>query len=215
MRRIFLLLLLVSAACNAVSAPSPTATLAPTDTPTMTLTASNTPTASPIPPTNTPSLTPTITLTPTETATFTPVPTATNAPEQTTGFVSDQWHNLSLPNDIVSRLQSPMIAFINTNNRTGASQATPQPGNDIETLYYVSPTNSASRIPVMEFDSSTAQQIFIAPSGNIFAYLNQRCQQHGWFIHCRSDCVAWVCIAYPAHSFPDAARHLQRSGLVA
>ena len=86
------------------------------------------------------------------------------------GFISDQWQSLSLPSDITARLQSPMIAFINTNNRTG-SNATPQPGNDIETLYYVSPTNSASRIPVMQLDSSTGQQIFIAPTGNIFAYL--------------------------------------------
>ena len=63
-----------------------------------------------------------------------------------------------------------MIAFINTNNRTG-SAATPRPGNDIETLYYVPPTNSAGRIEVLQLDSSTGNQIFIAPTGNAIAYL--------------------------------------------
>jgi len=64
-----------------------------------------------------------------------------------------------------------MIAFINTNNKTGASNATPQPGNDIETLYYVPPTNSASRIPILQLDDTTGQQIFIAPTGDAVAYL--------------------------------------------
>ena len=45
-----------------------------------------------------------------------------------------------------------MLAFINTNNRTGAANATPQPGNNIETLYYVPPTNSAGRIPILQLD---------------------------------------------------------------
>ena len=175
MRRIFLLLLLLSAACNALNSPPPTSTTTPTDTPTImpsiTPTASNTPTASPIPATETPTLIPSPTLTPTDTATFTPIPTASNTPGPTTGFTSDKWQTLNLPSDIAARLQSSMIAFINSNNRTGASNATPQPGNDIETLYYVSPTNSASRIPIMQLDSSTGQQIFIAPTGNVIAYL--------------------------------------------
>ena len=64
-----------------------------------------------------------------------------------------------------------MIAFININNKTGASNATPQPGNNIETLYYVPPSNSAARVPILQLDDTTGQQIFIAPTGDAVAYL--------------------------------------------
>lgn len=63
-----------------------------------------------------------------------------------------------------------MIAFLNTNNRTG-SGATPHPGNDIETLYYVPPTNSSARVEIKQFAASTGEEIFIAPSGDAFAYM--------------------------------------------
>ncbi len=170
MRRFFVLLLLVSSACSALNPPTPTPTPTATDTPTVTLTPSNTPTATPIPPTDTPTLTPSLTLTPSETPTLAPSPTASNTPGPTISFTYENWESLDVPSDISARLASPMIAFINTNNRTGAD-ATPQPGNNIETLYYVSPTNSASRIPIIELDTSTGGEIFIAPTGDAFAYL--------------------------------------------
>ncbi len=168
MRRIFLaLLLLLSAACNALSAPTPTP--APTDTP---IPATDTPTftPSPIPATDMPTFTPSPTLTPTVTDTPTPIPTPTNTPGPTTDFAYENWQTLDLPADISTRLQSSMLAFINTNNRTG-SNATPQPGNNIETLYYVPPTNSALRVEILQLDASTGDQIFIAPTGDAVAYL--------------------------------------------
>ncbi|HVU13882.1 MAG TPA: hypothetical protein VHD90_21540 [Phototrophicaceae bacterium] len=152
-----------------LSAP-PTATPTPSDTPTATLTPSDTPTPTAIPPTDTPTLTPTVTLTPTNTATFTPSPTATNTPGPTTAFAYDNWHSLDLPSDMIARLQSPMIAFINSNNRIGSS-ATQQPGNTIEDLYYVPPTNSAARVKIIQVDTSTGSQIYLSPTGDAFAYL--------------------------------------------
>ncbi|MEP7291533.1 MAG: hypothetical protein ABI835_07100 [Chloroflexota bacterium] len=172
MRRYFLsLLLMLSTGCSALNPPPPTFTPLPTETPTLTLTPSDTPTITPIPPTLTPSMTPSPTLTPTETATSTPVPTPINTPGATFGFAIENSSSLNLPGDFLARLSSPMIAFINTNNRTGVSNATPQPGNEIETLYFAPPTNSAGRIEIIQLDASTGDQIFLAPLGNAIAYL--------------------------------------------
>jgi Tol biopolymer transport system component len=127
----------------------------------------------PVPPTETPSLIPSPTVSPTATLippTETPLPTPSNTPGVTMGFAIENSSSLNLPSGFLSQLDSPMIAFINTNNRTG-SNATPQPGNDIETLYFVPPTNSAGRVGILELDSSTGDQIFIAPSGNAVAYV--------------------------------------------
>lgn len=170
MRRILLLvlLLLLGTACSALNPPTPTPT--PTDTPTATLTPSATPTDTPIPPTNTPTETPTLTLTPSETPTLAPTPTPSSTPGQTVSFTYENWESLNIPSDISARLTSPMIAFINTNNRTSVN-ATPQPGNNIETLYYVSPTNSSNRVAILELDTSTGSEIFIAPTGDAFAYM--------------------------------------------
>ena len=172
MRRLFLCVLILSVtACSALNPPTPTFTpLPPTETPTVTLTPSNTPTETPIPPTETPTLTPSPTLTPTETLPPTLPPTPVNTPGATFGFAIENSSSLNLPNDFTARIASPMIAFINTNNRTGTN-ATPQPGNNIETLYFVPPTNSAGRIEIIQLDNTTGDEIFIAPSGNAFAYL--------------------------------------------
>lgn len=170
MRRIFILLAVFSAACNVLTAPTPTPTLAPTDTPTITPFPSDTPTITPILPTATPTLTPSQTLTPTDIPSPTPSPIPSSTPGATFGFAIENSESLNLPSDILARLNSPMIAFINTNNRT-AVNTTPQPGNDIETLYFVPPTNSAARVEIIQLDASTGDQIFIAPRGNAFAYL--------------------------------------------
>lgn len=170
MRRLFALLLLFSAACNVLAAPTPTPTSTPTETPTITPLPSDTPTITPIPATETPTLTPSPTLTPTETLTPSPSPIPSSTPGATFGFAIENSSSLNLPSDIQARLASPMIAFINTNNRT-VRNATPQPGNDIETLYYVPPTSSAARVEIIQLDSSTGNQIFIAPTGNAFAYI--------------------------------------------
>lgn len=167
---LLLLFLLVGSGCNVLAAPTLTPTSTPTAIPTETLAPTQTPTSTLIPPTRTPSETPQPTLTPSLSPTSEPTPTASNTPEPTVFFTYDNWEFLDLPSDMGSRLNSPMIAFLNTNNRTG-SAATPQPGNNIQTLYYVFPTNSAGRVAIKEFDTSTEDQIFIAPSGDAFAYL--------------------------------------------
>lgn len=164
------LVALMAASCSILAQPTPTLTPTPTETPTITPSPSDTPTITPIPATDTPTLTPEPTLTPSPIPTETAIPTSTRAPDETVFFTYDQWESLDLPSDINNRLNNPMIAFLNTNNRTG-SAATPRPGNNVETLYYVSPTNSAGRVAIKEFDASTAGQIYIAPGGDAFAYM--------------------------------------------
>lgn len=172
-RRILFLLVLLSASCQALSAPTPT----PTDTATATPTASATPTAthtlSPtdLPPSATPTDTPTITYTPSITPSPTTAPTATITPQPSVGFVFDNWKMADLPADIESRLSSPYIAFINQNDRDGIGDArTPQPATNVETLYYVPPTSAAGRFPILQLPASTENQVFISQNGQSIAY---------------------------------------------
>ncbi len=169
-RRILLVVAMLVSSCSALSPATPQPTATATLPPSPTLTPSATSTFTPIPPTETATLTPsaTFTLSPTETATA--VPTAIHTPQASVLFTYDNWEFLELPSNIIARLDTPLIAFLNTNNRTG-SAATPLPGNNIQTLYYVSPTNSAARITIKQFDSSTGDEIYIAPSGDAFAYM--------------------------------------------
>ncbi|MBK8021373.1 MAG: PD40 domain-containing protein [Chloroflexi bacterium] len=166
--RLFLLVMMLGSGCTIMAAPTPT--LTPTVTPTETALPTATATDTPIPVTDTPTVTPSPTVIPTDTATPEPTLTPSLTPEPTVVFTYDNWEFLDLPGDINARLNSPMIAFLNTNNRTG-SAATPLPGNNIETLYYVPPTNSAARVTIKQFDASTGGEIFIAPSGRTLAYL--------------------------------------------
>ncbi|MDZ4769315.1 MAG: hypothetical protein SGJ24_09320 [Chloroflexota bacterium] len=159
---------LVLSACSVVAPPPATPT--PTSTPTLTSSPIPTLTATAVPPTPIPTETPAPTLIPSATPTTAPTLPPTTAPQETVLFTNDNWEFLDLPGDMNARLNNPLIAFMNTNNRT-VTGGTPQPGNDIETLYYVSPTNSAGRVAIKAFDSSTNNQIYIAPSGNAFAYM--------------------------------------------
>ncbi len=168
-RVIVLLLILFSASCQAFTPASPTPT--PTDTPTVTPTPTATATATAIPPTATATASPTASDTPTATLTPTTSPTPSITPQATTGFVFDNWKLLDLPAGVLSSLNSPLIAFVNQNDRDGIGNAgTPQPATNIETLYYVSPTNSASRTAILQLSAATGDQIFIAPSGRAIAY---------------------------------------------
>ncbi len=64
-----------------------------------------------------------------------------------------------------------MLAFINTNNRAPSVNAlTPQPGNNISTLYYIS-ANGGTPISVLEMTAQTGDQIWIAPTGTAIAYI--------------------------------------------
>ncbi len=160
-------ILTMVAACDSLNPPTPS--LTPTDPPTVTPLPSDTPTPSA---TYTPSDTPEPTLTPSATHTETPIPTATNTPHPTTNFIYDNWDFVSAPANIASMVSNnAMLAFLNTNNRAPSVNAlTPQPGNNISTLYYISPTGGAP-IPILEMTAQTGDQVWIAPTGTAIAYI--------------------------------------------
>ena len=132
-RAALVLIALISAACNMTAAPTVTPTATPTDIPTLTLTPTPTPQPTDTP---TPTLTPTATLTPSLTPTFTVTPTPSNTPGLVATFTYyDNTNFIDAPDNILSLLASPMLAYLNTNNRDTVGDArTPQPGNDVEVL---------------------------------------------------------------------------------
>lgn len=179
MRRVLLLLILFNAACQAFTAP--TATPTPTETPTATPTPTETPTVTPTPTDSpTPTLTPTATPTPTITPTPTLTPTPSITPQPTVGFVFDNWQLVQVQADLNALLAQPVLAFINTNDRDGIGDArTPQPATNVQTLYYVPPTNSAGRVAILRMPSTTGSQIFIAPNGRAVAYFQEQAGNQG------------------------------------
>ncbi len=169
-RFLLLFLMITMSACQAFAAPTatptPTQTATPTSSPTATQTPTITPTATSTPlPTETPTITPTST----ETTTPTLTPTASITPGTQTTFTYDNWQIVDLPDNIRNGIAAPLVAFISQNDREGVN-ATPQPGSDLQTLYYGSATSPGVRTPVLELSAVTGDQIFIAPSGNAIAY---------------------------------------------
>jgi Tol biopolymer transport system component len=171
-RLLTLLGLLLLASCQALTPPTPTPT--PSATPTATPSATITLTPSPIPPTAT--ATPSPTITPTPTATLTPTATVppSRTPEAAVGFVFDNWQRVELSDAALALLGSPVIAFLNDNNRDRVGDArTPQPATNVQQLYYVPPTNSAQRVAILDLPSSTENQVYISRNGTSIAYLRQ------------------------------------------
>jgi Tol biopolymer transport system component len=81
---------------------------------------------------------------------------------------------LNLPGDILQSLSAPLIAFINENDRDGVGDIrTPQLATGLETLYYVPPTSSAGRIPILQLPASTGNKVFISPNGRSVAYFKE------------------------------------------
>ncbi len=166
-------MLAVLTACEALSAPTatptPSSTPTETSTPTLTATATSSPTATATP---TASSTPTITLTPSATPTETVTPTPSNTPGPVAAFTYDNWERVSLSGELLTRLVStPFIAFVNQNNRdTQGDARTPQPDTGLQTLYYVAP-GITGLVPILEMSAATGSQVFVAPSGDVFAYL--------------------------------------------
>lgn len=172
-----ILIAAIMTGCSGLAPATPTPTVTPTDLPSHTPSPTATPTETPLPSaTPTPTLTPSPTETPTPTLTpsETPLPTATftptTTPIPTVGFIYDNWQFIEAPDNILTLLQQPLIAFTNTNNqvRTGDVR-TPQPGNDIEILYYA--TRGGTLIPILETTAATSEQIYIAPTGTSLAYI--------------------------------------------
>lgn len=175
-RRILLLCVLLGSACQVLNTSTPTPTETPTLTPSATPTATYTltPTNTPEPPTLTPTATPTVTLTSSVTPTPLPTLTPTASPQTSVGFVFDNWKLVDLPSGTLDVLNNPAIAFINLNNRdTVGDRRTPQPANNIETLYYVPPTSSAGRVAILELPATSSSQIFISANGRSIAYFLQ------------------------------------------
>lgn len=172
-KTILLLLLLILSACNIATQPTATPTYTPTSKPTFT----SSPTALP---TNTltssPTATSTLTLTPTHTPTATLTPTITPTPSITpnpeVGFPFDNWDVVTLQDNVKDGIVNPMIVFINSNDQqTIDNIATAQPNTGIETVYMVSPASPSIRIPIIDLDSSTGSQIYLAQPGNAFSYV--------------------------------------------
>lgn len=182
-RALLLVVLLLLSACSALSRPtatpvptaanSPTNTAVPTFTPSVTPsdTATPAPTASPTA-TPTPTISPTATHTPTATATPTASFTPTLTPLPVLGFVFDNWSVVDLPAALADGLSSPMIAFSSANNRqTIANIATAQPFTGVQTVYFVSPTGSRRRVPVLELQSTRRLEVFVSRPGKALAYV--------------------------------------------
>ena len=177
-----LFVIIIFGACDALASPTetptPTATPTATDTSTATNTPSVTPTATETP---TSTHTPTATETPTTTPSPTITPTASITPELAIPFIFDNWEVLEIPANIQDGIDNPLIAFVNANDQqTIQNIATAQPSTNLETLYFVNP-NSGTRIPILDLDSSTGSQIYIAPSGNVLAYFKET-QNPGLYI---------------------------------
>ncbi|MCA9902234.1 MAG: PD40 domain-containing protein [Anaerolineae bacterium] len=166
-------LLVVGSGCQALSAPTPTPTLTPTASPTPTATATSTPTPT-VTVTPSPTDTPTITPTPTETSTPTATLPPTSTPGTTVGFIYDNWERVDVSDSLLDSMRTlPFLAFINQNNRdTVGDVRTPQPENAVQTLYYVSP-GVTGLVPILEMSVTTGTQIYMAPSGDVFAYFRQ------------------------------------------
>jgi len=65
-----------------------------------------------------------------------------------------------------------MLAFTSANNRqTIANIATAQPFTGVQTVYFVSPTGSRRRIPVLELQSTRRLEVFVARPGSALAYV--------------------------------------------
>jgi len=157
--------------CSGLTAPTPTPTLTPTAslTPTLTFTPSLTPTATV---TLTPSPSPTVTPTPTASLTPTLTPTPSNTPEPVAQFLNDNSALLDIPDDIRDGIDTPYVAFLNTNDReTIGNLSTASPQTNLVTLYYAPATNPAARVPIIEVRSEDASNFYVSQNGMAVAYL--------------------------------------------
>jgi Tol biopolymer transport system component len=80
--------------------------------------------------------------------------------------------SIEIPDSISGGISQPLVAFINFNDRERAS-STLEPANNEVVLYYGSPTSGSARVPVLQLESLTTEDIYIAPEGNAIAYLLQ------------------------------------------
>ncbi len=98
-------------------------------------------------------------------------PTASITPQPVANFLYDNWTIIDLPANISGGINTPLVAFVNQNDRDGIGDVrTPQPATGAETLYFASATTPGVRTPVLQLSAATDDQIYVAPSGNAIAY---------------------------------------------
>jgi Tol biopolymer transport system component len=92
-----------------------------------------------------------------------------NTPFPVPSIRFDKWASVDVPADYV--VGNSYIAFINTNDtETITNLSTAQAPITRATLYFASPANPASRIPIWEYETSQIDQFYISPTGNAIAY---------------------------------------------
>ncbi len=169
-RKLLPLFALLISACQALVAPTPsatpTATVMPSPTSLPTLTFTPLPTVTPAStPTATITATVTLTATATHTATITKTPTITPVPGPR--FVYDNWQIVDVPPLLRDGLDSPMVVFINRNNRLPDYDVrTPRPNTHSQTLYFAAPLTGGLRLPVIQMNADTVSGVAVAPPGN-------------------------------------------------
>lgn len=177
--RWFSILLVGLSACGPIAPatiPSPTTT--PTNTPSATASPTATPSATATA-TQTPTITPTATVTPSPT--ITPTPSLT--PQPFNAFSYDNWQLVSVPPELADGLDSALLVFINSNDQVNIRNlATAQPATGMETVYFASPTNPSNRIPILELNSATEDQVYVSPIGNGIAYLQTLNAEPGLYV---------------------------------
>ncbi|MFN8375841.1 MAG: hypothetical protein U0694_23585 [Anaerolineae bacterium] len=175
LRRFLLAALLCASACNALAAPTPTPTATSTATSTASATVTDTPTITATATlTGTPTASPTATYTPSITPTPSTTPTPSITPQVTPMTLFDNWELLDIPTALSDGIGSPLIAFLNRNDReTIRNLSTAQPQTDIETLYYVAPDGSLPRTEILPLTSATNNQVYISANGMSIAYFRE------------------------------------------
>ncbi len=79
---------------------------------------------------------------------------------------------MSVPPELADGVDGTLLVFANSNDQVSIRNlATAQPGTGIEVVYFASPTNPSNRIPILEINSATGDQVYVSPRGNGIAYL--------------------------------------------
>jgi Tol biopolymer transport system component len=171
-RRLLLIFIMMTAACNIASSSEPVVVSIPAPTVQVAIASTITPA---------PTATMTQTPVPTELATNTSPPTETVIPSNTlvptmtpmpaARLIFDNWEVVEIPQTVRDGLDNPHVVYINNNNaQTITNLSTAQPTTNIQVLYFAPQTNPANRIPIIELPASTGDHIYLAPHGNSIAY---------------------------------------------
>ena len=86
-------------------------------------------------------------------------------------FVYDNWQVVELAPGLRDGLDSPMVAFLNQNDRRDDYDVrTPRPATNSQTLYFAAPFVGGVRLPVLQTSATAVSGISVAPPGNGIAW---------------------------------------------